>query len=119
MSDFTKENIILLKDWKPQEKETKTFWANYIDILNDWFFFGHKTMLIWSFAEETIKKLAIAKRFLMIGLDNIKEKNLQNEDKKVYQYLIELEKSWKIWEIDKMIENIWDDFLKDNLLYFS
>ncbi len=90
VSDLPKECIIKLENWKQVEYEDESFAANYIDLIQDGFFFKNKN-LMWSFAEEIVSKLAD------------KERN------RVFQ-----------WEnSDNQLKNIiWDDFLRQNLIYF-
>ena len=81
------------------EKKTGkwTFWANFVDLIKNWFFFDTKK-LMWSFAEEVIDKVA------QIEKDEI----------------IKGEKLEDVSEIKKKLKNkIWDSFLRDNLLYFK
>ncbi len=98
ISDLPKENIIKLEkniNWKTiQNKDFKdeTFWANYIDIIRNWFF--KDWVLMWSFSADIIWNIA------------------KNELKAVRNWKEDFE--WK-----ELKENIWDDFLRDNLLYFK
>lgn len=125
VSDLPNESIILLdkseknkykgKFTEIKEYENKSFWANYVDLIRDWFFFENK-VLMWSFAESNIKNISIAQKFLIIWLDKIKEDCLNEKEKRVYHFL----KEWKIEKIEnfkKYVDIIWDDFLKNNLLY--
>lgn len=132
ISDLPSECIILLdkQNWSEYTKITdydlnsqsfdvknnkKTFWANFINIINDGFFFNDK-VLMWSFSEINIKWFAIAQRFLMIWLEKIKDTNLDDNEKRIYEFLKE---SWisNIKDLELYIDNIWDTFLKDNLIY--
>lgn len=104
ISDLPQESIILLDKsetnkhkWEFTEIKKypkKSFWANFIDIINDWFFFDDK-VLMWSFAEDIISKIA------------------EEERKKV------LEKDNNFEQIKFLKDEIWDNFLKNNLLYFK
>ncbi len=97
ISDLPKECIIKLEgDWKEVDwnkctkisyVEKNTFWANFVDIINDWFFFDKK-LLMWSFAEKVIWELA----------------ELERKDN---------------YDNDWIKSNIWNDFLKKNLIYFK
>lgn len=95
ISDLPRESIILL-DRENNEtfqvsNKNKTFWANFVDIIREWFFFKDK-VLMWSFSESIIWKIADNERFCI--------------------------NNWEIKE-NKLKDYIWDDFLKDNLLYFK
>lgn len=107
ISDLPSECIIILDkqewkkytqiknyDWNKQTEKlkNKTFWANYIDIIRDWFFFQEGEALMGSFAENIIWNIAHKERKDIINWDIID---------------------------NKLKENIWDDFLKNNLLYFK
>lgn len=119
ISDLPSESIILLDkkewekyteiknyDWNKQKKDeklkTKTFWANYVDIIRDWFFFKDEA-LMWGFAESIIWNIAEKERNEILETKESKEKGFKQ--------------AFKVWK--KLKENIWDDFLKDNLLYFK
>lgn len=93
VSDLPSKSIILLQNWKQVNYDWKTFWANYIDLIRDWFFF-EKKVLMWSFAEKIIWNIG------------------KNELEAVMNWKEDFE--WK-----ELKENIWDEFLKDNLLYFK
>lgn len=97
ISDLPKENIIKLKKWKNSKTELdkinidETFWANYIDIIRNGFFDG---VFLWNFSKEIIWKIADNERKAMM--------------------------KWKInFDWEDLKDFIWDDFLKDNLLYFK
>jgi len=98
ISDLPWECIVKLQwDWKGNteisymdKKNEKTFWANFIDLIQDWFFFEDKN-LMWSFAETIIWWLA------------------DDERKRIL---------WKEVIDTSLKENIWDNFLKNNLVYF-
>jgi hypothetical protein len=106
ISDLPSECIIKL-EWNWQEFEwekftkisyqnNQTFWANFVDLIRDWFFFKEEA-LMWSFSENVIGDIAEKRR-----------KEITN-DKKIENL-----------DLVKNIENkIWDDFLRDNLLYFK
>jgi len=103
-------------------KNKKTFWANFVDIIKDWFFFEDK-VLMGSFAENVIWKIAKLERWKiriqsdLFDLDN-KEKLTEDEKKiknNLKNKLENIEKELK----NNIQENIWDDFLRDNLLYFK
>ncbi len=97
LSDLPNESIILLEKWEKyteiKKYKEKTFWANFIDLIRNWFFFNDKA-LMGSFAEEIIWQIA-----------NEERKNILND--------VEEKESKKIKKM------IWDDFLRDNLLYFK
>ena len=97
ISDLPKESLVLLNKWEqvPGEQIPETFGANYIDIIKNWFFFENKQMLMGSFAQNIIWDIA----------EN--ERKYFTDDK-------ELDKNH-----ENIKNNIWDDFLKDNLLYFK
>ncbi len=97
VSDLPKECLVLLEKWKVKEYEWKTFWANYIDLIRNGFFFEKPQMLMGSFAEDIILNIADLERAKVLW-DN------ENED--------------LCWE-EEIKKQIWDDFLKDNLLYFK
>lgn len=107
ISDLPTESIIALKKddkWSTEVLELKrnsTFWANFVDLIRSGFFFKDQ-MLMWSFAEEIIKQIAEDDR------KEILDHKLQKTDKE--------QKSESLENIKKMI---WDDFLRDNLLYFK
>lgn len=97
ISDLPWECIVRLKGnrkWETKisymEDNEKTFWANYIDLIQDGFFFEGKN-LMGSFAENIIWWLA------------------KEEREKFFN-----------WEVNHnpIKENIWDEFLKQNLAYF-
>ena len=128
ISDLPAESIIILEwewqeiDWKKYTKikkytdiSKKSFWANFVDIINDWFFFKDK-VLMGSFAETNIKDFSIAQKFLMVWTGNIKEDNLWDKDKSILKFLKENNLK-EIEDFKKYIDLIWDDFLKENLLY--
>jgi hypothetical protein len=107
ISDLSSECIIVL-DWSEKNKYwwkyseiinnyeekfwKKTFWANYVDIIRDWFFFWKDEALMGGFAESVIGRMADDERTSIM--------------------------KWELKEND-LKENIWDNFLKDNLLYFK
>lgn len=82
------------EEFNKHEFKKKTFWANFVDIINDWFFFDDK-VLMWWFSESVIGDVS------------------KNQRK-------ELTKSFDIKESEnsEITEQIWDEYLKDNLLYF-
>lgn len=95
ISDIPESCIVRLENWVQKintDTEKQTFWANYIDIINDEFYFDEKH-LMWSFSEIIIWHLADKEREAIFH----NEEN-RNEDLKKY---------------------IWDDFLRDNLAYFK
>ena len=96
ISDLPKESLVLLNKWKqvPNKEIPETFWANYIDIIKNWFFFDKEQMLMWSFAQNIIWDIA---------------------DDERTQFCSE---EWKV-SCNIIEKNIWDNFLKDNLLYFK
>jgi len=125
LSDIPAENVILLKrewgytkvtDWWWNEFKSFgtieeynnyilnkkysnwTFWANFVDLIRNWFFFKDKN-LMGSFVEEVINEVAEKRR-----QEIIKWEEIDNKEEKTI----------------KEIENkIWDTFLRDNLLYFK
>ena len=94
-----KGEFVEVKEYSEKDEKGKflhqTFGANYIDIIKSGFFFEDKQMLMGSFAKNIIWDIAENER-----------KHITNWDKK----------NTKWQDIKK---NIWDDFLKDNLLYFK
>ena len=96
ISDLPQKSLVLLENWKQIEYEWETFWANYIDIIKNGFFFDKKKFM-WSFAEEVIGEVAQSKRKALMDMPD-------NNDREL------------IYEIE---ENIWDKFLKNNLVYFK
>ncbi len=126
VSDLPGENIIRIKknldekitfseyganDWK--EKKS-SFWANYIDIIQEWFFVNR--LLMWSFAEEVITNLAIAEKIKVLW-KNFKD---TEETKEIKNYIDSQESTTKDWKdkIDEMKKMIWDTFVRNHLLYF-
>lgn len=107
ISDLPTESIVALKKddkWNTEVLELKknsTFWANFVDLIRSGFFFKDQ-MLMWSFGEAIIKQIAEDER------RDILDHKLQKTDKE--------QKSESLENIKKMI---WDDFLRDNLLYFK
>ena len=118
ISDLPTESIVALKKddrWNTEVLELKknsTFWANFVDLIRNGFFFKDQ-MLMWSFAETIIKNLAQNER------DNLlKENNNQDWSKNGSEK--QPEKSDSSQDTTSNIKNmIWDDFLRDNLLYFK
>lgn len=109
ISDLPTECIVALKknsEWKTEVLELKknsTFWANFVDLIRNGFFFKDQ-MLMWSFAEEIIKKIAE---------DDRKEVLKKNAN------LMSIKEKRNLEERGKLKEFIGDDFLRDNLLYFK
>ncbi len=101
ISDLPTECIIALKKddkWSTEVlklKKNSTFWANFVDLIRNGFFFKDQ-MLMWSFAEKIIRKIAKEKRRLI------------SKWKKDFQS-----------EIVTLEDMIWDDFLRSSLLYFN
>jgi len=95
ISDIPWENVIILRNWQQKKYERKTFGANYIDLIRNGFFFDDQ-YLMWSLASDVIGKLA-------------------EEERK--NFLADYE-TWT-WDNQNIKDAIWDDFLKDNLLYFG
>ncbi len=82
-----------------------TFWANFIDLIRSWFFFETKNIM-WSFAEQVINDIADCERKKIC--------------KDIMCNQFELPEECKKWEcLDVIKQKIWDEFLKDNLLYFK
>jgi len=112
--------------------KNKTFWANFVDLIKDGFFFGDK-VLMGSFAENIIWKVADLERDEIFtksklfdinlelkneNLEYDKKQKLEKEKEDLEKKLKEIEN--KIW-ISKELwikEKMWDDFVKNNLLYF-
>lgn len=149
ISDLPKESLVILKDWEQiVNKDIKqTFWANYVDIIKEWFFFEDKK-LMWSFSEEIIWDIAEEKRVMTLltwywfdaesfNKDDSDDKRMVNlmlkrigrktisNLKCLNNILNEYIEENKITNIDSnsplnlQIENkIGDNFIKDNLLYF-
>lgn len=109
ISDLPTECIIALKKdnaWNTEVlklKKNSTFWANFVDLIRNGFFFKDQ-MLMWSFAEEIIKKIAE---------DDRKEVLKKNAN------LMSIKEKRDLEERGKLKEFIGDDFLRDNLLYFK
>ena len=109
ISDLPTECIIALKkdDKRNTEvlelKKNSTFWANFVDLIRNGFFFKDQ-MLMWSFAEEIIKQIA----------ENDRKEILENNAN-----WISKKKKRDLEEREKLKEFIGDDFLRDNLLYFK
>lgn len=96
ISDLPQKSLVLLENWKQIEYEGETFWANYVDIIKNGFFFDQKKFM-GSFAEEVIWEVAQSKRKDLMNMPD-------NNDKEI---------------MSKIEENIWDKFLKNNLVYFK
>ena len=94
-----KGEFVEVKEYSKKDENWKfihqTFGANYIDIIKNGFFFENKQMLMGSFSQNIIWDIA----------EN--ERKYFTDDK-------ELDKNH-----ENIKNNIWDDFLKDNLLYFK
>ena len=101
ISDLPTECIVALKkshEWKTEVLELKknsNFWANFVDLIRNGFFFKDQ-MLIWSFTEEIIRKIAKEKRGAISEWKNGLDR-----------------------EIVSLEAMIWDDFLRSSLLYFN
>lgn len=123
VSDLPGENIIRMKKdnngpitfqnyWEWEKDKKTSFWANYIDIIQEWFF--DNRLLMWSFAEEVIKNLAISEK-IKLSKDLLGDWYKLNKDiKKIEDYLLEWE-----WKLKKMKEQIGDEFIKNHLLYMN
>ena len=98
ISDLPKESLVLLnKGEQVDNKEIpETFWANYIDIIKNGFFFEDKKIM-GSFAEDIIWEVAQSKRKILMDIPDKNDKEIMNQ----------------------IEENIWDKFLKNNLVYFK
>ena len=120
ISDLPKENIIRMRkkedgstifasygEW--QDKNTNSFGANYVDLIQSGFF--DNQILMGSFAEKVINWLAIAEK------KNVLEDNFQstNDTRLVEEYLDNTENTKNI---AYMKQQIGDDFLRSHLLYF-
>ena len=109
ISDLPTESIVALKKddkWSTEVlklKKNSTFWANFVDLIRSGFFFKDQ-MLMWSFAEEIIKKIA----------EDERRDILENDEN-----WISIKKKEDLEERGKLKEFIGDDFLRDNLLYFK
>lgn len=109
ISDLPTECIIALKKnnaWNTEVLELKknsTFWANFVDLIRNGFFFKDQ-MLMWSFAEEVIKQIA----------EDERRDILENDAN-----WISIKKKEDLEERGKLKEFIGDNFLRDNLLYFK
>lgn len=99
ISDLPNNSIVIVNS---ENKLKNTFWANYIDIINNWFFFENNN-LIWSFSEKIIWQIANQER----------RKILKDE------YKENLEQEINIELVEKIKKQIWDKFLVNNLLYFK
>jgi len=96
--DLDDKDYCLLLKWldnnfwdKP--RNNWTFWANFVDLIRNWFFFQTKN-LMGSFAEEVIDGIAEVEKYKII-----KEKKAE--------------------DVSEIKQKIWDSFLRDNLLYFK
>lgn len=96
ISDLPNECLVLLENWKPVDFKWKTFGANYIDLIQNGFFFQDKN-LMGSFAENIIWDVAQQRREEITNNKKIENTEL----------------------VEKIEWSIWDDFLRDNLLYFK
>jgi len=110
--DKSVENIHKGEFTEVRRYENKTFASNFVNVIKDGFYFQDK-VLMWSFAEINIHWLSIAHKFLLVGLDKIDNKRLNEKEIRIYNYLL----AYGGEDIKKMIDEIWDDFLKENLLY--
>ena len=92
-----------------QDKNTNSFGANYVDLIQSGFF--DNQILMGSFAEKVINWLAIAEK------KNVLEDNFQstNDTRLVEEYLDNTENTKNI---AYMKQQIGDDFLRSHLLYF-
>jgi len=118
--------------WDKTKNKKDTFWANFVDLINNWFFFKDK-VLMWSFAEESIKNLAkLYKIKILLDSYSINKKNFEKYRDLITSLFVSSEIiknkeefSYKDYEIikerldklEKIKNNIWDEFLKQNLLY--
>ena len=148
ISDLPNECIVIL-DWSEKNEYQwqyteikkymkKTFWANYVDIINDWFFF-HDKVLMWGFAESIIGKgshsmlneillksniydlwTKIKRSESKVGATESEKKTLENDKEQLDKLEEKLkEYSKTVNRFNKNIKDkIWDEYLKDNLLYF-
>lgn len=98
ISDIPWSNLLLLNDGAAQS--ASCFWDNYVSIIRNGFFFKDKKLL-WSFSEFIIDELAI------------KERALYEANRSDIRTNSEFNELWKLKE------QIKDQFLKDNLLYFK
>ena len=123
----------IFEEEKKNGKVKKSFWANFVDIINDWFFFKDK-VLMGSFAENIIWSIAKLERDKIVIKSNLFDVKLKLENKEYKN------KNWKIKLEEKkdflekqlkgvnvkiseekelwIKKGIWDEFLKNNLLYF-
>lgn len=123
VSDLPGENIIRMRKdnngvvtfqnyWEWEKDKKNSFWANYIDIIQEWFF--DNRLLMWSFAEEVITNLAITEK-IKLSKELLGDSYKSNESyKRIEEYMLEWVKS-----IKQAKNQIWDTFLKNYLLYFK
>lgn len=123
VSDLPGENIIRMRKdnngvvtfqnyWEWEKDKKNSFWANYIDIIQEWFF--DNRLLMWSFAEEVITNLAITEK-IKLSKELLGDSYRSNESyKRIENYMLE----W-IERIKQAKNQIWDTFLKNYLLYFK
>lgn len=125
VSDLPKECIIKLEDWKINPEIKQTFWANFINIIDDSFYFDKKN-LIWSFAESVIKGLEEHNKVLnLLSIFEIKKEEDFNKKKDDVNSVLDKIglneiQDYKTFEKEKKemsyIKNIiWNDFIKNNL----
>lgn len=96
ISDLPSESLILLDKNEIKKYGNKSFGANYVDLIRNWFFFENQ-ILMGCFSQTIIWNIAELRRQEVVNK-------------------IEIENLALIEDIEKQI---WDDFLRDNLLYFK
>lgn len=123
VSDIPWANIIRMKKdsnggvtfqnyWEWENKKESSFWANYVDIIQQWFF--DNRLLMGSFAEEAIKNLAVAEK-IKLSQELLKDNYKWTSDTKNIESYLRNSNEKAI----SMKEQIGDEFIRNHLLYFK
>lgn len=138
VSDFIKDDVIMLKRTSDNstnkiDNTFNSFWANYFDIIDNWFFFDESKSLIWDYSDEIIQN--IAKVFKTKVIIESYKNEIFSDYKEIVNFLSrkiniidektsidsfsEFEELFnkKYENFDKIINHIWNQFIKDNLIY--
>jgi len=130
ISDLAKESIIILNNWKVEKYKWEAFWANYIDIIEDWFFFDDSTNkpLMWTFALESITQISKEFKALTFIDSYINDSNFEENKTTINKILkdswfkeIEDFSDWEnrktemFKDLNSKKMTIWDKYIRDNL----